>query len=697
MKWGIMVMKSKTSLLNRGILLNDFKRFAWIGAGYLLILLLSVPLKVFMLYSKSEDMIINNTSAYLRIFQFDTNAALLQVMSLIIVPVLTGLLLFRYLQDSQASDMLHTLPVKRETLYNTHVMAGIIFLFVPLILTALVTWALVAGLGIEHVNSTDILSWLAVSLLMNLLFFICSVVVGMITGMSTVQGVLSFILLLLPSGLSMLLLYNMSKYIYGLPHDFYSDKITHLSPLIRLTENSIRSITTVEIVVYLSSSIALYFLGRRLYRKRRLEAAGDAITFDILRPVFKYGVTFCFMLLLGSYFYSDQGNMGWTYFGYFLGSLLAYFLAEILLNKSLQVFQLRRLKGYGIYCLVIIALLGLLHFDCAGYEKSLPDPVEVRSIYLDYSFYALKEKDNNIRTAVNVRDGVEYKYQPPVPAIFTEKDNIANIYALHQKIVANRLDGKEAYLAKRTNNDSQQICLAYELENGRHFYRQYEIAAQDYAAYLKPIYESREYKHLHNEILRINIADINLIEVSASGINKNVRIIEPGLIAQAVGVLQSDVYERSYEEMTDMRPPWAHINISLKDHRSVDLGWEKSYDNFGKWLIALGAYNQARLLPDDIAYAIVDKNPDLNRQDTYKLPSQLDLRDLEEKPGILKITDPEKLELCLRNLRNYGNYNRGNMEQSAYSVVFLLKNGATFSGLLFEDDAPAFVKEHFAG
>ena len=54
MKWGIMAMKSKTSFFNRGVLLNDFKRFAWIGAGYLLVLLLSVPLKVFMLYSNLE-------------------------------------------------------------------------------------------------------------------------------------------------------------------------------------------------------------------------------------------------------------------------------------------------------------------------------------------------------------------------------------------------------------------------------------------------------------------------------------------------------------------------------------------------------------------------------------------------------------------------------------------------------------------
>jgi ABC-2 type transport system permease protein len=262
-----MAMKSKTSFINRGILLNDFKRFSWIGAGYLLILLLSVPLKVFMLYSRHENVMINNASTYLRIFQFDMNQTPLQVMSLIIVPVLTGLLLFRYLQDSQASDMLHTLPVKRETLYNTHVISGIVFLFVPVILTGLVSWALVAGLGIEHVNSANILDWLFTSLLINLLFFICSVAVGMITGMSTIQGVLSYILLLLPSGLSLLLVNNISKYTYGFAYDYYYDKIERLSPLVRLTEISTHPITPVEIAVYLLSSIALYFAGRYLYRQ----------------------------------------------------------------------------------------------------------------------------------------------------------------------------------------------------------------------------------------------------------------------------------------------------------------------------------------------------------------------------------------------------------------------------------------------
>jgi len=281
-KWGIMVMKLKTSFINRGILFNDFKRFAWISAGYLLVLLLSLPLKVFMLYSQLEDIRINNVYMYSRIFQFDTNQSFLSVMALILVPVLTGLLLFRYLQDNQAADMIHALPVKREVLYNTHIIAGILILFMPLTLTALISWALVSGLGIEQLNGI-ILSWLFISLLINLLFFMTSVAVGMITGMTTLQGVLTYILLHLPSGLSVLLLNNMHKYTYGFAYDYYLGKIEKLSPLIRLTEISIHPIKTSEIAVYLLSSITLYFVGRYIYQRRHIEAAGNAIAFDGLR------------------------------------------------------------------------------------------------------------------------------------------------------------------------------------------------------------------------------------------------------------------------------------------------------------------------------------------------------------------------------------------------------------------------------
>lgn len=138
MKWGTAVMKLKT-FINQGILYNDFKSLGWFEAVCFLSLLLTVPLKIIMLYSNPEIAIAKlsqDPEIFRRIFLFND---FFQVLLLIVAPVLAALLLFGYLQNGKAADMTHALPVKRETFYYTHILSGLIFLFIPLMSTALVS------------------------------------------------------------------------------------------------------------------------------------------------------------------------------------------------------------------------------------------------------------------------------------------------------------------------------------------------------------------------------------------------------------------------------------------------------------------------------------------------------------------------------------------------------------------------------
>jgi ABC-2 type transport system permease protein len=687
-------MKSKTSFINQGILRNDFKSFGWIGGAYLLALLLSIPLKVIMMHSHTENSYINGLSNYLRIFLFDSNSSPLQYMLLILVPVLTGLMLFRYMQTSPAADMAHSLPIKRETLYNTHIFAGVIFLFVPLIITALVSWAVVAGLGIESVSGLRILIWLASALLFNLLFFMTSVAVGMITGMSALQAILSYILLLLPTGLLELLLHNMKMYIHGFAYGYYSYNIS-FSPLIKITEFYRYPFQAAEITVYLLVIIVLYLAGRYFYQHRQLEAAGNAITFDLLSPIFKYGVTFCSMLLLGSYYYGTQNeSMGWTYFGYFLGSLLAYFLAEVLLNKSLHVFKPKILKGYGAYSLIIIILLAGLSIDFTGFEKKLPVLAEVESVYMDGSFYTLNEK-NRPRVVVPQDTDIYLESESNIlerpSQVFTEANNLANIYSLHQKIIANKAQEKVSLFSDNRKLRYEKICLAYNLKNGEHLYREYSITTPMYADVLKPIYEASEYKALRYDILRIDPAIINMIDINVSDTTKKVKMVNPEQIRQAIDALQKDTFAQTYEDMTSNRPGWANIELIINNKRSLGMSWNKSFVNFEEWLKKNGLYNQARIIPgEDISYALVERNSANSKEMEIARakPTQHIIQDVENRPGFLKITDQEKLEICLHHYTY--------TDQQPYRVFFVLNNGGLLSGGFSEVDVPGFVKEHFA-
>ena len=103
-------------------------------------------------------------------------------------------------------------------------------LLFPVMITALVTWAVITGLKIDFVQGQDILNWLKIALIANLLLFSSTVAVGMITGMSALQGLLTYILLLVPSGLTLLVLHNLKMYLYGFAYDYFSVDLERLSP-----------------------------------------------------------------------------------------------------------------------------------------------------------------------------------------------------------------------------------------------------------------------------------------------------------------------------------------------------------------------------------------------------------------------------------------------------------------------------------
>lgn len=680
MKWGIMVMKSKTSFYNRGILRNDFKSFGWISAAYLLILFLVVPLQVLMLHSREQNNSILDKFAYLQVFMYGESVFL--TMSIVVVPIVTGVLLFRYLQANKIADMIHALPVQRETVYNTHFLSGFIFLSVPLAVTALLSWALAGWLGIEQVSGLFVLKWLGTSLLLNLVFYAATVFTGIFTGLSTLQAILTLILLILPSGLLELLRLTGVIYIYGFTGYYFLSGST-FSPLIRIADLNLKPLRSGEVIIYLLMIIALYLIGKYFYGRRQVERAGSAITFNALHPVFKYGVTFCFMLFVGVYFYQTQNSKTWLYFGYLLASLLAFFLIEMLLNKSLRVFHARTFKQYGLYLVVMLLLLAAVSSDFTGYEKRVPALSEVKSIYMDQAGYY-----DPAAYAISVpytHDNVDTMVKPQ-PAFYTDRANIARIAALHRSIVDNRKRDEVARNACKNIRDQETVYFIYTMKNGDSIYRQYSLPVQEYKALLKPINESMEFKKFHNDILSIKPKQVEIMSIDAYQSDKHITVADPQLVSQAILALQKDICQQKYEDMRADITPWANLTLFDDRHRTISLTWNKSYTNFEQWLMKSGKIQEARLIPqDDIAFAVVDKGinyEELNRT----MPTIEVVQLLAKKSGVLMITNPDQLEKCLHNFGS---------PENDYVVYFQLNNGSVVVGGFNEDTAPDFVKSHF--
>ncbi|MFD2706471.1 hypothetical protein [Salibacterium lacus] len=431
-------MKSKVSFFNPGIQKQNLKQHGWLGIVILIGWIFIVPMQMIRLtdgwYGPEDVTTMTQIS----------NGTELPV--LVGGSILTGIFLFRYLQVPDAADMMHSLPVRRESLFFNQVLTGLVLIIAPLLITAGAA-QVIAGMYPEfsELSPQTIWSWAGAFLIMSVFFFLFTVFVGMAVGMSIATGIITLILLVLPVAMYTLIYSNISLYLYGLPpFNTVSDKFLLFSPLMFISDIVEMQYTSWQLAGYVAAAVLFGAAALVLYKLRPIETASEAITFRVLRPIFKYGVTLCAMMTF-SLFYVQNDNTGWMIFGYIFGSAAGYFVAEMILKKTWRVFRGRALIGYGGYVVVIIIAGAMLHYDAFGYESTIPDRDFVQSVYVG-EYISEPEDYQNLYS--------------------TSDAYLEDVQQLHQAIIEQRPEEEQGA-------SKQSVSIAYELENGKTIMRQY--------------------------------------------------------------------------------------------------------------------------------------------------------------------------------------------------------------------------------
>lgn len=678
MKWGMSVMKSKISSFKRGMIVQDFRMAGWIGIIYLIALLYTIPLQIVMMHQADRLIyFIQNHNLF-------SVLAGLQILMMFGVPVLLAAVLFRYLQVKAPADFIHSLPIKRAEIFHHHALIGMFLLVVPVVITSIVI-AIVHGLlNLDaYFSITDIFVWTGLTILMNVFVFSLSSFLGTVTGISALQVILTYIFLFFPAGITVLTHWNVKYFIYGFPYDYYVIRnIDYLTPVFRLLEIGTKNFKGIEIATYIGLTIVFYLLAIFAYKRRPIEAATQAIAFRYLKPVFKYGVTFCMMLLGGVYFGETQDQMfGWILFGYISGSLFGYVIAEVILQKTWRIF--REMKGYAFYSVAVVAVAFLLSLDMTGFEKKLPDANAIEKVYFSDTMHWFIEKDEASEEereplyyyhsafphAVSVLEKID-------PYFFEDKDVIDSVLKLHRQLI------EDKNLGMMTSRNYTNVAIAYELKDGSKLVRQYRVPENAYGALLKPIYESLEYRYSNNDLLRLK-EEITVDKIIITGYSpsKKFETVDPEQIKEILHALKTDMLTEPYEQMISKRESWADIELLLENNERLYVSWKKSYTHFDEWMKQNELLEKVRDVPADIDYALVTRNDErikaaINNKDEL-------IAIIKESPETVKIDDPALLEECL--------YEASWGYDTDYVVLFYYKNSNTpkFNSLA---NTPSFIK-----
>ena len=489
-------MKSKTSFFNAGIYRNIIKRTWPLWAAYFLVWFFSMPLIT--LVNRMESAGTIPPSMFLPEYINGVADSLLHfsAVSGFVVAILAAMAVFNFMHSSRGSGLIASLPVRRETVFTSAYLAGLI----PVIVIDFVIAALnlLSSLGAEVSFSVILnanLFWFVVNIMEYVTFYGIAVIIAMVTANNVALPVLYLIFNFLIIGMETVVNGIFSEFIFG--YNNHSAALLFMSPFVLLMQlvaviETDGAAAGAQVYHYFSSfnhwgmlfayfavGIVLSVIALLLYRRHRMESAGDVVAVPALRPVFKYGVAVCASLSFSVLFsiIVSEAVPGRTFdliiltIGLIIGAFIGYFVSEMFIQKSLHVFKCKW-RGFAVLAVLCVVFTFCTAKNVFGIATHLPDADDIE--------YAYTYEYNNVK--------------------FTDRSEIEELLRINRAVIAKGNEYMDLSCADETGMAESDlyivqidsICDAgrsdiefgYVLKNGKTVYRSYTIPNdENYEAY----------------------------------------------------------------------------------------------------------------------------------------------------------------------------------------------------------------------
>lgn len=469
-------MQQKTSYFNKTIFMKNITHYWPIWAIYSLFCVLILPFSLFMTFryatagsfdQDAEALTITLSSELLWGVQNAITPAFV-----FIAAILAAIAVFSYLYNGRSTNMIHALPVNRRELFITNYLSGLLFLIVPQLIAFVSSVFVCLAFHVTHAEYL-LKGFL---LVVGIAFFAYSLAVFtvMITGNIIAAPIYFFVINFIFMACKMAVNFIISAIAYGFSNSEMFSGGNFLSPIYFLTyklsdsyydvmdtvSSSNASISGGKYVAYYAAVAILFIVfAWILYKNRHLETAGDIISVQWLKPIFRWVSALIGSILLTALLYSFlfMGNLYVSPNFVFILLLVLicgffiFFIAEMLLEKSFRVFKKVRLIEWGVYSAIVFVFLGMIEFDTFGQEKKVPDTNDIVSASV-YGSYQLT---------------------------FTDSDDLSQVTEFHKQIVNSKNDMESFFKQNPFDIPAMYVDIRYELKNGSILRRSYRLPATE--------------------------------------------------------------------------------------------------------------------------------------------------------------------------------------------------------------------------
>jgi len=440
----------------KSVFCDNLKRYKSIWILYTLLSFLLLPFSMVLTYISTGD-----TYVATEVFFHALT---------IIMSVILPLILFNYINNKQAIDVFHSLPVKRKNLYWGNYLFGLAVLLIPYILFITAS-VLMRG-------------WLSGDFSLEIDYFVLtagvitfySTMIFIITNCGTVfESITYFGIMHAGYPLLVLAFFEFIDYItfgyasYALTS--LQEWLFRLAPVVQIFD--IRpnwdNYNFINLSILLLISVVFSILGSVLYNKRKSESAGQSFAF---MPLFYIGsIIVSLTVALGFVLIFEAKGIYSYIFGVVFG-LICYIILDTIRNRGFKKILSTLKTGISMSAVMVLLFVTCNVTNTFGYETYLPKSDEVRYVTVSWGGSAgalgnsALSSDVIIEDAENIENALEF-----------HKGVIANIKPLESGDLQN-LSDYSAYAfdtGEFVDYGNDYIRLTYVLKNGKQVNREYNI------------------------------------------------------------------------------------------------------------------------------------------------------------------------------------------------------------------------------
>lgn len=468
-------MQSKISFFNKTIFKKNIKNCIWIMIVYLIILcgytfLASLDLidnvrnraSITDVFMTHHDAYSTDVYRYIESLSGEVGYVISALCAIVAV-----VFIFSYLYSTKTGYMMASFPVTRFELYTTGVLSVITVFAIPQIIALAMNIAVGLFVGVDGAVGYALYAFLCQFLVM--CFFVAfSSCVAMTSGQAITVLIFYVIFNFCYCAIRVAMSVLTSTICFGQADYFTWHARNVLTPIIYIPENIglktriIQSGATYSIILdygniaaligYTVATAAIFALGYYLYKRKHMETVADFITVPVLKPVFKWGVSFFVSIVLGSGFatlvtevvhMAFNGTVLLTLITSLFFGTLIFFGCQMLNIKSFKIFTKHFIGETEIFLGAILIVFVIFAVDLPGIERKVPDVSEISEVKI------------SVAETANIVDA----------------DEIAKVVEFHKQLV----DARGALKKNKLDGDYNYISINYVIPNGKGVSRSYRL------------------------------------------------------------------------------------------------------------------------------------------------------------------------------------------------------------------------------